>query len=436
MTEKIQMARRRFLKETAAGAFGLAMTKRGARAAEGGRQTQAPIKVKEYRFLGRTGFKVSDIGAGSIQDDGVLRSALEAGVNYIDTAEEYPGHHRVIAKALKGLDRKSVFISTKLQVLKDPTKENFLQRFRKCLEDLQMEYVDCLMMHLPEKAETLKTEGFHAAMRELKAEGRIRFVGASHHGSFWYQDPAESMEKVLLAAAEDGRFDIFLIAYNFLQMDQAERVLEVCRAKNIGTAIMKSSPIAIYDSMKERVEKLRQDNKEVSAFAAEGLRRYQDKADRAEKFIRERHLQNRQEIQDAAVRFVLGNPGVGTVCCLAKTYDEMERFIRLSGTTLGAAESSRLEAYREGAGHLYCRHACGVCEPSCPHGVPVNTIMRYHQYYAAQRREKEAMVYYADIPGARADACSHCPGHCEQACPFSVPIQGMLLTAHSRLSMP
>jgi len=436
MKRKMQMGRRRFLKETAAGALGAGIAAQDAWAADSERQAQEPLKIKEYRVLGRTGFKVSDIGAGSIQDDGVLRAALDAGINYMDTGEEYPGHHRIISRAIKGLNRKSLFICTKLIVKDDTSKEGFLTRARKCLEEMQTDYVDCLMMHLPEKAETLKTEGFHAAMTELKAEGRVRFVGASHHGSFWYQDPAESMEKVFLAAADDGRFDTFLLAYNFLQMDQSERVLDACRAKNIGTAIMKSSPIAIYYSMKERVEKLQREKKEVSAFAAEGLRRYQDKADRAEKFIRVHNLQNPQEIQDAAVRFVLGNPNVSTVCCLAKTYDEIERFISLSGTKLGPADTARLEAYREGCGDLYCRHACGVCEPACPRGVPVNTIMRYYQYFAAQRREKEAMLYYADIPGARADACAGCPGHCEAACPYGVPIQGMLLMAHSQLSMP
>jgi len=93
-------------------------------------------------------------------------------------------------------------------------------------------------MHMPETVETLRTEGFHAAMQELKAEGRIKHVGVSNHGSFWYRDPEETMEKVLMAAVEDGRFDVFLMAYNFLKMDEAERVLEACRGRKIGTTIM------------------------------------------------------------------------------------------------------------------------------------------------------------------------------------------------------
>ena len=83
-----------------------------------------------------------------------------AGMNFFDSAEQYPGHHRALGRALKGLDRKSFFVTTKLQVEKDTSKEGFLKRARKSLEELGLDFVDCLMMHCPEKADTLKTEGF------------------------------------------------------------------------------------------------------------------------------------------------------------------------------------------------------------------------------------------------------------------------------------
>jgi ferredoxin len=61
--------------------------------------------------------------------------------------------------------------------------------------------------------------------------------------------------------------------------------------------------------------------------------------------------------------------------------------------------------------------------------------MRYEHYFSAQGREKEAMLKYARIPGARAEGCGSCPGHCEKACPYGVPIQGMLLLAHHQLTL-
>jgi predicted aldo/keto reductase-like oxidoreductase len=435
--------RRQFIRTSALGALGAGLA--GGRALAAGQTGAPPTKtpapsdpprIREYRTLGRTGFEASDISCGFIMDEGVIRAAYESGMNYFDTAEEYPGHHRVLGRALKGMDRKKVFVTTKLEVTDDKSKEGFLKRARKALEELELEYVDGLMMHCPEKAETLKTEGFHAAMTELKAEGRVRHVGVSQHGTFWFRDPEETMEKILLAAADDGRFDVFLMAYNFLRRDNAERVLEACRDKRIGVALMKSAPIAIYYSLKERVERLEKDQKPVNPLYADGLARYREKFDSAQAFIDKYDLKNPDEIRDAAVRFVLGHPDVHTVCFQTQTYDALNAIVKLSGTRLAAPEAAKLEAYKQGCGSLYCRHACGLCEPSCPHGVPVNTILRYQQYFAGQRREKEAMGYYAAIPGARADVCRDCTAPCEAACPYGVPVQGMLLLAHDTLTLP
>ncbi|MBE3130906.1 MAG: aldo/keto reductase [Acidobacteria bacterium] len=437
------VGRRQFFKKSAMGVLGASLA--GSRVFAGADNSSqaapqaspdASLKIKEYRTLGRTGFKVSDISCGFIMDEGVIRAAYESGMTYFDTAEEYPGHHRVLAKVIKYMDRKKVFITTKLEATKGETREGFLKRARKALEELQTEYVDCLMMHCPEKAATLKDEGFHAAMSELKAQGRVRHVGVSQHGTFWFRDPEETMDKILLTAAEDGRFDVFLMAYNFLKRDNAERVLEACAKKRIGVALMKTAPIAIYDQLKSRIEALEKDKKEVDPLYADGLKRYKEKYDAAQEFIQAHGLKNPEQIRDAAIRFVLGHPDVHTACCQTQTYDALNAVLRLSGTKLTVTDSANLDAYREGCGGLYCRHACGVCEPSCPQGVPVNTILRYQHYFAGQRREKEAMGFYANIPGVRADVCRDCAAPCEAACPYGVPVQGMLLVAHDTLSMP
>jgi len=436
MNRKSRFGRRSFMKKSAAGVIGAGIAAGSSWAQPTQEEESTPLKIKEYRTLGRTGFKVSDIGAGSIMDEGVLSAALDAGVNYIDTAEEYPGHHKIVANVMKNRDRKSVFISTKLIIKEDVSKEGFLKRARKCLEELDLDYVDCLMMHSAETVESLSTEGFHAAMDELKAEGRIHHVGVSNHGSFWFKDPEETMGKVLLAAVEDGRFDVFLLAYNFLQMDQAEEVLKAARKKNIGTALMKTTPIALYHSMKTSVERMEKEGKEIDPLYFEGIKRYEDKLERAQGFIKKYDLQDPKEIREAAVKFVLSNSDVNTVTCLAKTFDDLESFLTLSGTKLTKTDQAKLNGYRKACGELYCRHACGECEPQCPHGVPVNTIMRYHHYFVAQGREKEAMLKYAKIPGAKANICSTCSGHCEAACPHNVAIQGKLLLAHTQLTMP
>jgi len=435
MKKEEMMERRGFLKKSTAGLFGVGIASRHGLGPSGQKEKSGP-KVKDFRVLGRTGFKVSDIGGGYIQEPGLIAAMLDTGVNFVDTAEEYPGHHRTISEAIKGRDRKSFFINSKLEVKEeDVSKEGFLKRTRKSLEDLETEHIDCMMMHCPEKLELVKTEGFHAAMDELKKEGRIRFVGMSHHGSFWLKAPEETMEGMLMAAADDGRFDVFLMAYNFLQMDASERVLEVCKEKKIGTALMKTMPVAKYTNMKARIEQMEEEGKDINPLMQSGMNNYKRLAERAEGFIKEHYLENPEEIKEASIRFVLENPNVNTVCCSMKNFDELDRFVRLSGTKLSDWDRAKLAQFKEGCGQLYCRHACGFCEPQCPHQVPVNTIMRYNHYFEAQGKEKYAMSRYQAIRGAKADACRDCPGFCEKACPYGVPIQGLLAMAHHQLSL-
>lgn len=434
MSHRRTKGRREFLRNSAFGVLGAGIATKAKWTDVQQKEQEQPLRIRSYRALGRTGFKVSDIGGGFLNDAGLVSAMLDRGVNYIDTAESY-GTQKLIGSVIKDRNRKSLFITSKLEVKDDISKEGFLKRARKCLEELQTEYIDCMMMHLPEKIETLKTEGFHAAMKQLKTEGRVKFVGVSHHGSFWFKDPEETMEKVLLAAADDGRFDIFLMAYNFLQMDRSERVLQVCREKNIGTTLMKTTPVVKFFGLKKYIETMQKEGKEIHELYLKGLERFKQKAEKAEHFIKKYDLKNPDEIRDAAVRFVLSNPNVNTVCCSMKNFDDLERFVSLSGTTLSDFEKKKLAAYKKGCGELYCRHACGICELKCPNHVPVNTIMRYNHYFEAQGREKYAMAHYTAIPGAKADMCWNCSGNCESACPYNVPIQGMLMLAHQRLSL-
>ncbi len=342
MSKKTQLGRRHFLKASVFGLFSAGMatkigwtrTRENTQADSRKTKDKSQPKIKAFRILGRTGFKVSDLAIGSVYEEGLFGTMLDAGFNYIDTAESYPRHHGIVAKAIKGRDRKSIFITTKMEIKKDPSKEDFLKRARKALAELDTEYIDCMMMHCPDKAEILKTEGFHAAMQQLKSEGRLRYVGVSHHGSFWLKAPEEPMNKILLAAADDGRFDVFLMSYNFLQMDQAEQVLEVCKKKDIGTALMKSTPVSKYFGLKSRVEQLEKEKKEIHPLYKEGLARFKDKYDSAEQFIKKYDLKSPEEIREAAIRFVLDNPNVSTVCCSLKTYDELERILPLSGSNL------------------------------------------------------------------------------------------------------
>jgi aryl-alcohol dehydrogenase-like predicted oxidoreductase len=395
-------------------------------------------KITGYRTLGRTGFKVSDIGLGGVEltTPALVRAALDAGINYIDTAEGYlRGQSEVnIGKALKDYDRKKIFITTKLFFRPGVTKSEIKSRTLKCLERLQTNYVDCLMIHGTPTVQLVKEEGFHAAFKELKTEGKVRFCGLSNHGG-QYREQDQDMEKIMLAAARDGRFDVALFAYNFLYREMGENILKVFKEKNIGATLMKVNPVLEHLELDEYVNDQDKEGKSVHDHTRKRLALYKERVQKANAFNKKHGLTSYPQMRDGAIKFVLSHPGVHTVTFSIKNFDQLEKYVSLSGTRLDAADKKALSIYEKQKGEFYCRHACGVCEPSCPHGVPVNTIMRYHFYFRGQGREKAAMTQYAGLEGSKPEVCKTCSAPCENACPYRVSIQAQLLHAHHTLTL-
>jgi len=439
MKDRKSIGRRNFLKTSAVGLLGAGATI-AAKPARAGQDAVpgADVKIRSYRTLGRTGFKASDIGIGTSQTfpTPVLSAALDAGVNYIDTAEGYGrgAAERSIGEAIKGRDRKSLFITTKVRFDDKATKEQVMERAGQCLERLQTDHLDCLMLQAPPTAESVKNEAFHQAVEALKKQGKVRFAGTASHGSR-FANQGEPMENVLLAAVEDGRFDVVLVVYNFLQRDAGAKVLEAAAKKDLAVTIMKSNPLGRYYSTKERVEQLKAEGKEIDERLQKSMAQMEETAKQAESFIKEHGLATPAEIKAAALKFVLEDPRVHTLTLAFNTFEDVQSHVSLSGQGLAAREQGLLAAYEKECGSLYCRHACGVCEPACPHGVPVNTIMRYNHYFEAQGSERYAMEKYAALDAAHADACGTCPGPCEQACPYGVPVRSLLALAHRQLCL-
>jgi predicted aldo/keto reductase-like oxidoreductase len=301
---------------------------------------------------------------------------------------------------------------------------------------MQTDYADCLMIHMTPRVEEIEHEPYHAAIEELKAEGRVRFSGLSNHGTEHsvYGQIESPMETVIGAAAEDGRFDVALFVYNFLQKDQGERIIDVCQARGMGVTLMKTNPVGVVERASESAAAARASGR-ISEARDRLLRDYEEWARAAEAF-KERHgVRSATEVRDAAIKFCLDHPGVHAVCPTMNTFDELEAFVALSGQTLSGSDPTMLASYEHLLGSYYCRHACGICEPSCPNQVPVNTISRYGHYFNVQSRERQAIQKYAKLAAPRAEACADCEGFCESACPFGVRVRTLLTRAHENLSL-
>jgi len=434
--------RRRFLKSTLTGAVGTTVLSNNSFSSEHHETQTEELKIQNYRTLGRTGFKVSDIsyGAGNLTNGSVLEAAIKMGVNYIDTAEHYVNgkSESTIGEVLKKVDRKSIFLTTKLNLIfKKSTKEDIKLRFDKCLERLQVDYVDCLMMHMASTVDQVKHKDFHEIVANLKAEGKIRFLGISSHGTEHRLagNIKEPMEKVILAAAEDGRFDVALFVYNFLQKKQGEQIIKTCKEKNMGVTLMKVNPVSFYEMAQGYMKKAQEKGREIPESKMSQFKEYESFITNAEKFKKKHGLKSAEQVRDASIKFVLSNRDVHCVCPTMNTFDELEAFVALTGQKLNSADESMLHDYETKLGQLYCRHACGICESACPNKIPVNTIMRYNHYFQAQAREKHAMSKYAKLTRSAVARCEDCSGFCTTACPYDVPIQDLLLLAHQNLTL-
>ncbi|MEN3044544.1 MAG: aldo/keto reductase, partial [Candidatus Hydrothermales bacterium] len=106
-----------------------------------------------------------------------IRYALEIGLNHIDTAEMYGIAEEVIGEAIKGIDRKKIFITTKVL----PHNANFngtIAACEKSLKKLKSDYIDLYLLHWYEPYIDL-SETF-SAFAKLIEMGKIRYAGVSN----------------------------------------------------------------------------------------------------------------------------------------------------------------------------------------------------------------------------------------------------------------
>lgn len=440
MTEQSGMTRRSFFKVGSAALAGTAML----RCAGGEDNT----KIKEYRTLGRTGFKVSDIALGGLpKDSDVVRYAYDKGVTYFDTAESYGNGEaeRAIGGAMQFMDRSKIFITTKIHFPPEETEEQLLDRFSKCLERMKTDYADALYIHAVNDVDHLSHEGFHSAVAKLKADGRLKHAGCSCHGP---RGEGPSMETVLSAAVEMNKFDLMLMSYNFMNKEEAENVLALCKAKNIGTTAMKTSPgvvtVDTFDpenpteeqaewlkSMEERGMSREQGIERIKNF----LKEQEAQIEKTKPFAEKYGVTSNEQLRMVSLQWVLNNPDMHTVCMGLRTFEDWDNYIPLSGTKVNQASLDFLRDFEYAYNGQYCRHGCTTCLASCKNKMPVSTIMRYSYYFAMQGREKHAMSKYASLTDQNGAVCMSCDAPCKGSCPHGVNIQANMVKAHSMLTL-
>lgn len=429
-----RFSRRRFIKSTTIGMLGPGMISATDLSLNNDHQDKQLPKIKEYRLLGRTGFRVSDIGSGEPYSENLLRATLEAGVNFFETSESYYNgrSESMIGNVIRDFSRDNIFIATKAsptyRIFK--SADDIIQRAENSLKRLQTDYIDLYMIHQAQNIIKVRDRYFHKAAERLKKEGKIRFTGLSCHGPTYGPEARDSLEDILMAAIEDGRYDVIFLPYNFLNPDMGERIIKACTEMNIGTMIMKSNPVVVYDNYEKTLNRGRELSRDDRAI-------YDDLKSqmlKAEKFFSKNGIKDIEKMKEAAVQFILNNKGVSTICCRFPNYSDINRYVSLSGTTLDERASTLLAEYKDYMGFLNCRIGCNICEASCPENIPVNKILRYNYYFISHNQQKYAMDLYSNPAINKPDVCIDCEGYCEKACPYGVKTRMLLAIAHENLN--
>ncbi|MBI3361781.1 MAG: aldo/keto reductase [Chloroflexi bacterium] len=209
----------------------------------------------EYRNLGNTGLKVSELCLGTMQfgwtaDEPasyeVMSAAWEAGIRFWDTADVYsnwakdnPGG---VAETLIGqwmrtrsIPRDQIVIATKVRGKMGPgpndeglTRRWIMRAVEASLRRLQTDYVDLYQTHFPDEAtpieETLR------ALDDLVHQGKARYVGCSNYRAWQLMQALWVSDKYNLA-----RYDCLQPHYSLVNRAEYERELEsVCRSYGIG----------------------------------------------------------------------------------------------------------------------------------------------------------------------------------------------------------
>ncbi len=206
----------------------------------------------ERRRLGKSDLELTVVGLGcwimgragwvNVKDEesiAAIHTALELGINWLDTAEGYGGGHseRVIAQALEGHKREEVIIATKVSP-ENLSKQKLPQALASSLKNLNTDYVDLYQIHWPSPDYRYHSSHpdvpLEETMETLLAEqkkGKIRYIGISNF------DAAQMAQ-----ALETGRIESLQPPYSLYWRHLEAEDLPFCRQHNIG--VICYSPMA------------------------------------------------------------------------------------------------------------------------------------------------------------------------------------------------
>ena len=199
----------------------------------------------DYVTFGRTGLNVSVMGLGcggpsrigmsadksEAESVDIVRRALDAGVNFIDTAEGY-GTEGIVGKGIASVTRDQVIISSKKSCSQEISPALVRQSIEVSLSRLRTDYIDVYNLHgvRPSQYVMLRDEILPTFV-DLKNEGKIRFIGVSELFN------VDMTHQMLLQSLPEDPWDVVMVGFNILNQS-ARDLFQQTLEKNVAVQIM------------------------------------------------------------------------------------------------------------------------------------------------------------------------------------------------------
>ena len=368
-----------------------------------------------YRELGKTGLKLSEIGLGcegfvdadDALSDAIFELALQNGVNCLDMYTPDPAAQKKIGRGIAPVRKDFILQGHLCTQWKNEQYEETRKlpevkaAFEAMLNNLGTDYVDIGNLHYVDSHETWQKiidNGILDYALELKSAGRIHYLSMSSHNPI-----------VALEAVKSGALDALLFSINpcYDLLPGNEDCETLWADESYEKPLFNLDPVR--EELYETCQRLGVGITVMKAFGGGDL------------LSEEYSPAGKAMTAVECLHYALTRPAVASVMCGAKSVDDLKASLAYETASDEEKDyAATFASFPKISWKGYCMY-CGHCAP-CPVGIDVADVTKFLNLTKAQKMVPETVAQHYSVLKAHGGDCIGC-GSCEKRCPFEVPIR-------------